>query len=549
MSIRTRMQMSVLVMACIVSLSPAECLAESTSDDLPNIVIFIIDDLGLIATPQFGATGISYRQQPVASYTQDSKSVTPNLDSFAQSAMRFTHCYATPSCAPSRAQLISGNYPFNTGITYPQWVPYVSPLPCPPPTNNNQLGHRNATQVTNAFANLIDSSYSTAFGGKWNLRWGFTTGSIWSAQQPGSQTLWASYQQAQVQHLNSCGFDYTYAFMGNTIDYYPPYFPVNPITNTTAPGNTSTNPTQTYFPQELNDFATDYVNQCLGDEETFLLHYCFGLVHDFGRLGQPPPNTDPTTYSELFVDRMQYVDTMFGNVLQLIDANQDVMDNTIVIVAGDNGLEQSGDLYASNITPSFITNPNSLTVEGEKLELTSWGSRVPLMIRWPNKIPSANNGTFNSTLMDFSDLYATLVEIGGGTIPATYVHNGNSFYDQLSQEYDPAQDVPGTNSWKWTGFDRIATYSQIQQEAFVADTDFRLQILPYADFALYSINDPTSANYPFDDVLITQPPAGGWNKASTNPNPTTAMERSFKALYDYYSKTLHSHLGRIVFSD
>jgi arylsulfatase A-like enzyme len=67
----------------------------------PDFVVFLADDHGYLDTPLFGA--------------EDAK--TPALMELADDGMLFTHAFVTsPSCAPSRASLLTAQYPQNNGI-------------------------------------------------------------------------------------------------------------------------------------------------------------------------------------------------------------------------------------------------------------------------------------------------------------------------------------------------------------------------------------------------------------------------------------------------
>ena len=66
----------------------------SASIELPNIIIFLADDLGYAD----------------ASFSRN-QSLTPNIASIARNGYKFTNAYATaPQCSPSRAALLSGLY-------------------------------------------------------------------------------------------------------------------------------------------------------------------------------------------------------------------------------------------------------------------------------------------------------------------------------------------------------------------------------------------------------------------------------------------------------
>lgn len=61
----------------------------------PNVVFFLADDLGWSDT---GCYGSNYYD-------------TPNIDQLASEGVRFTSAYMMPTCSPSRASLMTGEYP------------------------------------------------------------------------------------------------------------------------------------------------------------------------------------------------------------------------------------------------------------------------------------------------------------------------------------------------------------------------------------------------------------------------------------------------------
>src|SRR3954464_4718236 len=68
----------------------------------PNVIILLADDLGYGDVACFG----------------NSKFKTPNLDKMATEGARLTQ-FNTPApfCAPTRASLMTGRYPFRCGLT------------------------------------------------------------------------------------------------------------------------------------------------------------------------------------------------------------------------------------------------------------------------------------------------------------------------------------------------------------------------------------------------------------------------------------------------
>lgn len=108
-------------------------LAQET-ENRPNIILFIADDVGWDDIGCYGNTVV----------------LTPNIDRIAREGVRFNNVYLTASsCSPSRTSIISGRYPHNTGA-----AELHTPLPA----------------EVSIFPELLrKAGYYTAQAGKWHM--------------------------------------------------------------------------------------------------------------------------------------------------------------------------------------------------------------------------------------------------------------------------------------------------------------------------------------------------------------------------------------------
>ncbi len=116
----------------------------------PNIVFFLVDDLGW---GDLGCYGDTFHE-------------TPNIDRLAKDGLKFTNAYAAaPVCSPSRAAIQTGKAPARLGLT--QWIPgaifpHKKLLEAPRPTHLD-------LSVPTIARQLKGAGYQTAAIGKWHL--------------------------------------------------------------------------------------------------------------------------------------------------------------------------------------------------------------------------------------------------------------------------------------------------------------------------------------------------------------------------------------------
>ena len=67
----------------------------------PNIIIMMSDDQGY---GDIGAHGNPYLK-------------TPNMEKIGKDGVEMTHFFSYPNCSASRAALLTGRYPYRTGVT------------------------------------------------------------------------------------------------------------------------------------------------------------------------------------------------------------------------------------------------------------------------------------------------------------------------------------------------------------------------------------------------------------------------------------------------
>src|SRR5688572_20049485 len=121
----------------------------------PNFVFFLVDDLG---QRDLGCYGSTFYE-------------TPHADRLANEGARFTDAYAAcPVCSPTRASIMSGQWPQRTGITdyigaptTPEaWKRNTRSLPAP-------YADRLSLDAPTLAKALKSAGYATFFAGKWHL--------------------------------------------------------------------------------------------------------------------------------------------------------------------------------------------------------------------------------------------------------------------------------------------------------------------------------------------------------------------------------------------
>lgn len=328
----------------------------------PNIVFILVDDIGMETMDGYGGTSWP----------------TPAINTIREHGMLFEQAFSCPSCAPTRAQFLTGRYPFRTKVLYPT-------LPKGP------LADDEMTLATL----LKQAGYKTGLGGKWNLRYGSTN---------------EASRVEQSRHIEAHGFEEHMAFLGHTIQYGNP-----------------TNETE-YVPHQLNEWACEFVKKHANEEAPFYLQYSMGLVH-FPLSATPlNPGETSTDFSKehLHGFMMKYMDQMVGNLLNTLEASCD-MKNTVILFSGDNGT-------LAGIKSMF----RGKEVVGGKLSMKDTGSWVPLYVRWDGVVEP---GSRYDGMTDFSDLFPTLLEIGGVPLPQDRGIDGRSFLAQLKGETRPHRDM------------------------------------------------------------------------------------------------------------
>jgi arylsulfatase A len=370
------------------------------SEAKPNIVLVLADDLG------YGSVGC-YGADPALVHT-------PAIDRLAQEGVRFTDA-STPSsvCSPTRYGLLMGRYPWRTRMKY--GVVNVGDPLLPDPKRMSLARW------------LQQQGYRTAAIGKWHLGYGTKkrTPQGWTkALRPGALELGFDYHFAVPQnHGDNTGIyiedDHIYGLESDQVFPYSKSFYGAPYFGFDAPQRDNKQ-----VMADLTDRAVDWLNKP-GDRPFFLYFTPVAVHHPITPSDQMRGESGCGPYGDFIQD----LDLSIGRLCRALET-MEVAHNTLVIVTSDNG----GDVPSQEERPESVAQALGLKINGaqrgDKHTIWQGGVRVPFVVRWPGRFKA---GTTSSTMINLTDVFATVVELLNGKPPAKadMAPDSVSFYQSL----------------------------------------------------------------------------------------------------------------------
>jgi len=459
----TRHLLRLLAGTALLSASPVlRCATLNESNIPPNIIFFLVDDLGW--TDINGAEGPHGQLYDNPGGEYDSRYYyTPNIAKLSNEGMRFTNAYAScPFCGPSRASILTGKYPARLGFTNNNTHDQnqgTSPFaasemnftePIEPDLVRN-LDPKKETSIARALKSNqgTESDYLSCAIGKWHVySEGITScdpeahgfdfnigGSYRGLPGGGNNPGWNFYR----------GNSWNNGYYPNLEEAYKSYAPEWPIGSDSNANNIDDDfEALSYLTDALTHRALEFIDLASRQSSPLFLYMSHYGVHSpmqakrtdtngdgilatneaevhaelfKSRWGkderheiEPPPGSGlfhtPFTYASM----VKSIDESLGKIMDKLTA-RGMAENTIVIFYSDNGgVERTG--YTSN-------NP----LRSEKTHGYEGGTRVPLIVSGPGIV---SNGTCEVPVMG-PDFFPTLLDLAGVSLEVVESASTNNF--------------------------------------------------------------------------------------------------------------------------
>ena len=368
----------------------------------PNVILILADDLGI---GDLGCQGNPWLK-------------TPEIDAFYMEAVRMTDFHVSPLCTPTRAALMTGQYPINNGA----WATFK--------------GRDALSEDTITIADIFKANgYKTGLFGKWHLGDNYP-----------SRPTDSGFDRA-VQHLGG-GVGELSDYWGNS--YFDDVYYVN----------NQSKQFEGYCTDVWFEEATRFIGQ--NKEEPFFVYLPLNAPHDplivAEKYAGPYTQFEGKEISSANLYGMiANIDENFGKFHQYLE-EQNLLENTILIFMSDNGTR-----YGYSRDGKFGYNKGYRGIKGDKEE---GGHRVPFFIRWPDgKIVG---GRDVNTIAAHVDLIPTLAALCHLNVPESTPLDGLDFSSSIlskaslasnrtiflhnRQDWRPPYDEDGTciinNQWR-----------------------------------------------------------------------------------------------------
>ncbi|MEO6808626.1 MAG: arylsulfatase [Isosphaeraceae bacterium] len=315
----------------------------------PNIVLVMPDDIGY---GDFACLG-----NPIIH--------TPNVDAFHAQSVRFTDFHASPTCAPTRAALMTGRHEFKSGVTH------------------TILERERLSLKATTMAEVLKSAgYTTGIFGKWHL-----------GDEDAYQPERRGFDEVYIHGAGGIGQTY-------------------PGSGGDAPGNTYFSPailhngtfekTDGYCTDLFFNQARRWMNAKRTQDAPFFAYITPNAAH--GPL-QCPVGSEAKYEGKVpedvakFYGMIENIDANFGKLVKDLH-NWDLEQDTLVIFMTDNGGTAGTRIFNAGM-------------RGAKGTAYQGGTRVPSFWRWP---AGFSGGRDVDALTAHIDIFPTLAEIAGAKL-------------------------------------------------------------------------------------------------------------------------------------
>lgn len=416
----------------------------ASGDDRPNIIVILADDLGYSDISPFGGD-----------------IDTPNLQRMADGGMRFRRFYNTGRCCPTRASLLTGQYPHMAGMGW--MVDYDGGEKLP--------GYRGdlAKNTPTVGEVLGEAGYQTGLVGKWHV-------ARTSPQEfeKGPNGNWPVER----------GFDRFYGTIHGAASYFDPYT----LTDQNSAVDRTALPEDYYLTRAIGEESVKFV-EGRDESKPLFLYMAFtaphwplqapaetiakyrgkykrdwdeqrverfrrqlangGLVEGTALTAREEMVPEWSSLTEkqkdefdlkmaIYAAMVDEMDQAIGRLLQSLE-KEGILDNTLILFMGDNGACQESGLYGSawdtykdssysnedwGSANSFVSyghagaNVSNSPFREYKHFVHEGGVRTPMIAFWPGR---AKAGSWTDTPGHLVDLMPTFLEMAGGSYPSSFV--------------------------------------------------------------------------------------------------------------------------------
>lgn len=393
------------------------CESEELQEQQPNIVLFLVDDMG-------------WQDTSVPFWTDrtpfNDRYHTPNMERLAAEGMKFTQAYANHVCSPSRISLMTGMNAARHRVT--NWTLKKDSLQ-PMEKNHDSLefpmwnvngmspfaGDSLAVHAMPLPQALHDAGYYTVHSGKAHL------GAIGT---PGANPL-------------NLGFDVNIA--GHAAGAPASYLGTENFGNgegknefTAVPGLEKYYGKDIFLTEAITEEALAALDSVVATPQPFFLYMSHYAVHTpiMGdeRFVQKYYEKGLDSVEAKYASQVKGMDKSLGDIMDYIE-KKDIADNTIILFMSDNG-------GLSAHSRGGEPNTHNKPLASGKGSMYEGGIREPMLVKWPDKTEPGSTSNYQLIIEDF---YPTILEMAGiDSLRTIQKVDGQSFTSALTGEKEYA---------------------------------------------------------------------------------------------------------------